>query len=389
MFRLTSAFLLLPFFLAAQDSSAVKKKMKDYVQAGGYLKDLQVVSFFPGDSIQTYNYIHNRLNFHFSPAKHLTAAVEVRNRIYYGQQVYDTPGYGKLVSQDNGYFNLSALVVNGRSFVATTMIDRGWIDWSEKKWEVRFGRQRINWGKTLVWNPNDLFNAFNFTDFDYEEQPGSDALRADYYPNGMSAVEMAVRPGRKKNEAVAAGLWRFNKRGYDIQLLGGLYKTDIAFGTGWAGNIGNAGFKGEATWFQPKDKFTDTSGVLSATMTADYSFSNTLYLEAAVLFNNHPVKNAFLFIPGQAAGTAISAKNLMPSEWSFFAQASGSPTPLITLSFASMYGADPGFVFIMPSCSYSISDNWDIMLLGQSVFFSSGKKIRSFSNAFLRLKWSF
>ncbi|HVB02111.1 MAG TPA: hypothetical protein VNE41_00190, partial [Chitinophagaceae bacterium] len=25
----------------------------------------------------------------------------------------------------------------------------------------RLGKQRINWGKTLVWNPNDWFNTFN------------------------------------------------------------------------------------------------------------------------------------------------------------------------------------------------------------------------------------
>lgn len=71
--------------------------------------------------------------------------------------------------------------------ILRTMIDRLWIDWAYKKWELRAGRQRINWGKTSVWNPNDLFNTFNYANFDYEEQAGSDAIKLSYYPSGMSA----------------------------------------------------------------------------------------------------------------------------------------------------------------------------------------------------------
>ena len=54
-------------------------------------------------------------------------------------------------------------------------------------------RQRINWGQTLVWNPNDIFNAYSYFDFDYIERPGSDAIRLQYYPDYSSAIEMAVK----------------------------------------------------------------------------------------------------------------------------------------------------------------------------------------------------
>lgn len=351
---------------------------------------MQVVGFNTLDSMSTYNYIYNRLNFKFFPTKTITGALEVRNRIYYGQTVQNTPGFGKSLNTDNGYVNLSELLVNDSAVVVHTMIDRVWADWAYKKWEVRIGRQRINWGKTLVWNPNDLFNTYNYTDFDYEERPGSDAVRLTYYPTGMSAIEAAVKPGKHKDETVAAGDWRFNKAGYDFQVLGGLYYTDLAFGTGWSGSIGNAGFKGEATWFQPKNKLTDTSGVISATVSADYSFKNALYIHGAVLYNNHPVKYTNLLALQQTFGETLSAKNLMPSDWSFFAEVSKDITPLLHADLSFIYGTSPDFLYTMPSVTYSISDNWDITLVEEGILLFSGNNgYKPFNSIFIRLKWSF
>lgn len=375
--------------IAAQDSTAAKKKLKDFVQFNGYLKDLQVTSFRSADSLSTYGFIHNRLNFHFYPTQKISGAVEIRNRVFYGQQVQNTPGFGKMIDQDNGFVKMSGLLVDEKAVVVHTMIDRLWLDWSYKKWEVRAGRQRINWGKTLVWNPNDIFNAFSYTDFDYEEQPGSDALRISYFPTGMSAAEFAIKPGKKKDETVAAGLGRFNTHSYDIQFLGGVCNSDYVLGTGWAGNAGNGGFKGELTWFQPKENFADTSGILSATMSGDYSFKNSLYLQVAALYNNHPSGSSNFFLGGQTPGGNLSAKNLMPSDWSFFAQAAGNVSPLVSLGISAIYGADPDFIFVMPSVTYSISNNWDIMLLYQGVYLPSGNKFLAFNNIFTRLKWSF
>ena len=84
-------------------------------------------------------------------------------------------------------------ILTEKSFFLNTTIDRLWVDFNYGKLQVRAGRQRINWGQTLIWNPNDIFNAYSFFDFDYIERPGSDAVRVQYYPGSSSSVEAAVK----------------------------------------------------------------------------------------------------------------------------------------------------------------------------------------------------
>jgi hypothetical protein len=85
----------------------------------------------------------------------------------------------------------------------------------------------------------------------------------------------------------------------------------------------------------------------------------------------------------------ITAKNLFPSQWALFAQTSGNITSLLNGSLALMYGTNSNLLFAMPSITYSISNNWDIMLLGQSYFgnFTGYKNLGN--SIYLRLKWSF
>jgi hypothetical protein len=366
------------------------KKLSDVLSFKGYIKDLQVLTIAHPDLSTTYNFIHNRLNLKYYPSGTFTAALEVRNRIYFGSDINRIPDFSDFVAVDNGYFDFSAFVIKENSVLAVAQIDRLWLDWYKGDWQVRIGRQRINWGKTLVWNPNDLFNSFNFTDFDYEEQPGSDALKVVYYPTGMSSIEAAVKPGKNSNETVAAGMWRFNRNNYDLQVLTGVYKSDLAFGLGWAGNLKNAGFKGEATWFQPKKPSPTNKSVLSAALTVDYSFEKPVYIQGGVLYNQHSDTDSLgagslNFIRGQE----LSPKNLMPSDWSFIGQINGNITPLFQANLAVIQTISPAFTFVMPTLSYSVFDNLDITLVDQSVILFSSTRPNNLHSLFLRLKWSF
>ena len=62
-----------------------------------------------------------------------------------------------------------SVLLSADSWFLHTMLDRAWIDYTRGKLQLRLGRQRINWGTNLVWNPNDVFNTFSYFDFDYEE----------------------------------------------------------------------------------------------------------------------------------------------------------------------------------------------------------------------------
>lgn len=377
------------FQLAAQN---------DKVALSGYVKNMQTVIFFNNsypnaqqtaftDTVFLDQLIHQRLNLNWYINDKFTLKAGWRNRIFLGDFVRSTPGYAEQVDKaSNDYLNLSVLVIDNPSVVWHSVLDRLYLQYSSGDWEVRLGRQRVNWGINTVWNPNDIFNAFSFTDFDYEERPGSDAIRVKYYTGISSSIEVAAKAADNINEAVIAGLWKFNKWNYDFQLLGGYAKDDIVLGTGWAGNLKNAGFKGEFSWFTPlndkneKDAFTATIGV-------DYSFANSLYLNGGALYNSM----------GSSRGDAstlfsfeLSAKNLYPYEWAFFGSASYPFTPLINGGLAVIYSpVKSRALFLNPTLTLSIKENWDLDLIGQIVFDKKEKYGSSLQAAFLRLKFSY
>jgi len=54
-----------------------------------------------------------------------------------------------------------------------------------------------------------------------------------------------VRPASDLEQSVAAFLYAFGARGYDIQLMGGYYRERFVAGAGFAGDFRGAGIKGE------------------------------------------------------------------------------------------------------------------------------------------------
>ena len=129
------------------------------------------------------NLIHNRLNFKGYVNENITFAAEFRNRLFTGDMVRIGP---VIFGDDRQMIRAGSIChgifLNEQSFFLNTTVDRLWVDFNYGKFQARVGRQRINWGQTLVWNPNDIFNAYSFFDFDYVERPGSDAVRLQYYP---------------------------------------------------------------------------------------------------------------------------------------------------------------------------------------------------------------
>lgn len=387
--------LLIFYLLAMQISLAQDNRLKK-TELTGYVKYLQTTTFY-ADTAQpatTNNLIHNRLNFRWYPAENWTVAIEARNRLFYGEEVklarniYGT-SYGDVINQNTGLLNLSMLWLDESSVVLHSTLDRAYVNWSSKKWDVRVGRQRINWGINLAWTPNDLFNAFNFLDFDYEERPGSDAIRATYYPGLMSSAEVAFAPARDFSQSVGAAMYKFNVKGYDIQVLGGYARGDIVLGGGWAGNLGNAGFKGEATWFQPTTYSPDSTGALSLSVTVDYLLNNGLYVSGGALYNGLG-ESAGSGLQSGLTSASLSPKSLFPRKWATLLQASGQLNPLLSVNVSGIYSPTDNITVFFPSLSYSIRENWDIDLIGQTFFIDQPQGFGHAATAvYFRLKWSY
>ena len=363
------------------------QEKQKFLTLNGYVSILQSVIF---DSLSgpfiVDNLIHNRLNLKGYVNENLTFAAEFRNRLFTGDMVESGPDYSEMTGSDQGMVDMSWNIINEQSFFLNTTIDRLWLDYNYGKFQARIGRQRINWGQTLVWNPNDIFNAYSYFDFDYVERPGSDAVRLQYYPGSSSAIEIAVKADYEDN-ITAATLYRFNKWGYDLQFLAGYFNSeDLVAGAGWSGTLGSLSFRGEATWFQPSKTFSDTTGTGLFTLGFDKIFKNNSMAQIQFMYCNNP---ADLDSFGSLYYGSISTKELAFSKYSCFGLFSYPITPLLNLSLSAIWFPDLDGYYMGPSVDYSIAENVDLSMYWQH-FESKMDDLKTTINlGFLRVKFSF
>lgn len=360
------------------------------VDASGYMEALPVLMVFdmPGEGQQHWwEYrVQNRLNLRWFATEHVSFTWEMRTRFFAGDPVRELPGYAHTIGTDPGFANLSWLVAEQDTWFVHYIPDRLFAEWAKGDWSVRAGRQRLNWGINLVTNPNDLFNIYSFYDFAYPERPGADAIRVQYHTGFASRVEAAFSPSRDPRRHVGAMLWQFNRSGYDVQLLAGYYRHRAALGGGWAGNIGQTGFKGEFTFFTDLDD--DGNGrhsTMVVAASADHMFDSGLFLIGEVLWNSDGGRDTFNLF-----GEPLSADNPSFSRYQVTLQGSMSFSPLLSGSLAVAAYPDEEAVFVSPSITRSITENADLTFLGQ---YFAGSSNSIFSNAgyvvAAMFKWSF
>ena len=384
--------------LVGLSSTAQEKyKLKDNIQFGGYLKYMQTNVIQSVDTILTDNLIHNRLNLKVKLPKGFSFGTGIRIRAFYGEVtkagviVGNATGnsYSDQLKNYDGVLNLERTWVNGNSLIVNSIMDRLWLNYSKGDWEIRVGRQRVNWGLNTVWNPNDLFNALDYLDFDYEERPGSDAVRVQYYVGEMSSIDVAYKWARDPKDNVGAIKYEFNTHTYDIQFLVGKYQEDLAAGFGWAGNIKKAGFKGEGTYFIPYDSLSSATGILSFSTTLEHGFKNGWSGMVSYLLNtggtNQPQSALDLstFTP--------DAKTMMPNKHTVFVNFMKPISPVFSINSGGFYGFGVNWLIFYPTVTYSIKQNWDIDLVGQLFWGDNtqGQFTNQGNGVFLRLKWSF
>jgi len=351
----------------------------------GYVTTLQNAMFDSLSGPVSYNNIlHNRLNFKGYINNNIILGIELRNRLFTGDLARTGNFYSDITGRDNGWFDMSWNVIKENSFFLNTTIDRLWIALKLGKLEITTGRQRINWGQAIVWNPNDIFNAYSFFDFDYVERPGSDALRFQYFTSSSSIVELAVKAD-SEDRVTAAGLIRFNRWGYDIQFLGGYSNSsDIVAGAGWSGTLLNTSFRGEISWFYPVNK--GEKSTLIATAGIDKIFHDNSVLQIELMYSGNPV--ALNDINILYSGT-LSAKDLAFSKFTAFGSFTWALTPLLNTGISAMWFPDLKGYFAGPSLDYSMSENIDLSVIWQHFNIHTGSIKTRMNLAFLRLKYSF
>lgn len=369
---------------------------QDKITLDGYFSDMQTVYRLP-DSWLWENTLHDRFNLKVYPADWLSGTIQLRSRVIIGNTVRKFPGYAEGLDGDQGWLDM-AFVSDGNlgdsaGYVLASAIDRIWLQFAFGNLEIKAGRQRINWGQTFVWNPNDIFNSYSYFDVDYPERPGSDALRVQYYTGNASTIELAAKID-SANRITAAGYFRFNTLGYDIQLLGGIYQEeDLVLGTGWSGNLGPTAFRGELSYFRDLDNFKDTAGHFMVSAGIDYTFANSLWIQAEMLYSSF-ARDLDVYSFLQFYSGNLDVKNLGFTEWTFFTSVTYPFTPLINGGVAGIfYPSWKGF-YVGPSFTLSLNNTMDLSLIVQyftaefdNPFGDPSRENNTFG--FLKFKWSF
>jgi hypothetical protein len=353
----------------------------------GYVTTMQSSTF---DSLSgpflNENLIHNRLNFKAYVNDKITFAAEFRNRLFTGDMVRYGRPYTGLIGDDDGVIDMSWNIIEEQSFLLNTAVDRLWFDLHYSKFQLTLGRQRINWGQTFAWNPNDIFNAYSYFDFDYIERPGSDAVRLQYFPSFSSVAEFALKVDNEY-DITAAGLYRFNVWNYDIQFLAGIMNSeDAVIGTGWSGAIGSISFRGEGTWFVPYEDFPGDKSTVLLTTGFDKIFKDNSTAQIQFMYCNDPLdlSNFNSIYSGN-----FSSKDLAFSEFTAFGQFTWAATPLLNFTLAAMGFPDLEGYFAGPSMDYSLSENLDFSLIWQHFDVLMSEERTRINQVFLRLKYNF
>lgn len=379
-------YILSILFLISVYSFSLSQEKEKSVTLTGYLSTMQSSIFdsLSGPFINE-NLLHNRLNINIYPSARINISAGLRNRFFTGDIVRSGLS-SSLIGSDQGWVDMSWNILDEQSFLFNTTADRFYIDMNLGRFQATIGRQRINWGQSLVWNPNDIFNAYSFFDFDYIERPGSDAVRLQFFPTTSSVAELAIKAD-DENDITAAGLFRFNRWGYDIQFLAGFVNSsDIVLGTGWSGAIGKWSFRGEGSWFQPYEEFPGSAGTILLTAGVDRIFEKSSLLQFQLMYCNEPVD----LVTFNALYTGnLSSKDLAFSEFTASGLFTWAATPLLNVTFAGMWFPGLKGYFAGPSIDYSLAGNLDFSLIWQHFNSIIGNERTRINLGFLRLKYSF
>jgi hypothetical protein len=369
---------LLQSLFAQQDSTGFAFSFN------GYLKDLNTFSFPIHHQPSSYTQLlHNRMNLKWT-SSNFNGSIEWRNRFFWGDLPRQDPMLASHLENVNEKISFPVVWTRNNNSLLHTNLERAWIEFKKNRWSYKLGRQRINWGMNNNWNPNDIFNAYNLLDFDYEERSGVDGFRISHVLGEMKTLEWAGAFHRGKDITTAIK-YGFHTNGIDWQILTGIYRSMFTIGGGWQGSMGDWGVKGELQFF---GSHQEQRSLFNGSMEIDRLTPNNGYLYWSILYTEAGLKHA------PSIWTDLSFQNsplkLMPAQWNLLAGFRKEISPRFNASIGLIHAPFVELWIFYPSVNFSVITNVDLDLFVQSFF---GKNNDSFGvighTLFLRGKWSF
>ncbi|RMF00813.1 MAG: hypothetical protein D6772_05790, partial [Bacteroidetes bacterium] len=153
-------YLIIAFLLGLACLQAQDDYPKLYLN--GYVKQLQSGNFFneafpdlrQGKLVDTFlldNFLHHRLNVDWQLGGGWSVQGGLRTRFFYGEVVKANPLYAEQIDQgSNDWLKASSIWLDNNSLVGHSVIDRLYGEYTQDAWEIRLGRQRVNWGISTI-----------------------------------------------------------------------------------------------------------------------------------------------------------------------------------------------------------------------------------------------
>ncbi|GEM_PF-294932 len=224
------------------------------------------------------------------------------------------------------------------------------------------GRQRISWGTGRIWNPTDLFNPINPASFDKIEKDGADAVSFKYYFGSFTDLQVVWNPRRARGQRDGApdapdssnygARFRTNFGEFDLSVMGGWFDRRTVLGGDFAGNLFDAGVRGEMIFVMDGDG-SGQDGYARFILGADYQLTGKLYGVVEYLHNGEGKEDA-----GSYELTRLFRGEILNLARDYvYLGGTYQLHPLVTGSLGVIGGLTDGSGFLNATASWSSSDN--------------------------------
>ena len=251
---------------------------------------------------------------------------------------------------------------------------RAWVRVEGDGYEVTLGRQRIALGRARLWNPTDLFNPIFPLAIEGGQRIGQDSVvaRRRLAP-GVWGVAIWSPQDDPDDHRMALRV-EYGSPALDAALMGGRFGRDYVVGADFAGDLGGAGIRGEAT-------YTDLGAgprIWQVVASVDYNapVGTGLYVLLEHLWNENTLGGAFApLLPSAAVEPVAKAlarlqgpllKRVVTTVQNLSGlQLAYELHPLVQMSALWLYDWHGASLAFAPSLVYSAFDDVNVTLATQ------------------------
>jgi hypothetical protein len=350
-----TAIFLLSVFRAAPVFSEEEAK-PEWFHFSGYYKFLPAEFDVPAIPVlepggQYSDWLNRlRLGFDFNLSPNVKAEIDYDVEARFGDFVKSNFfGLAKMAAP-KPYFEVGETVQDSNPYLEHYLY-RGFLTVSLPGAEVKVGRQTIDWGTGLAWNPTNPFFPVSPLTIEKEEMVGIDAFSLEFPLSSLSSLQVVVAGRDGLSLPATAAHYRANLGGTDLSLVVYNDQEKSLAGLDFSRPFLKAEVHGSVVQTNGKDDdFT------SFTLGANYAFPSKLKLGLEYFHNGkgESDKADYDFL-----GLLLGKEQFIAENYLFFGL-DYEITPLLKLQCYTVRNLDDNGTFINPVLSYALTGNSEL-----------------------------